>query len=351
MGNIGPNFNQPRQQPMAPPPASVGQAASSGPALPPGGYNPANAALPGETAFPLAPLFAFNQAISTTELMLLLKNLLQMPRELVQFLAMFARLDGEVPAQELLRKLLSQDAQIPLEELQQFLQTHGDKCEQKLLKLLQSSNLDRGGAVRQMGDAMSMLSQLTGKAGQSPTEALHSTLALYLPYCPVGGPQRFSLHFEPPEDDGEGGGGQNAQLVVFIETMHLGQFRISLSSAGKYARLEGLIEHDLQADAVIGDIETQVKDALRVEGAPPPELVFRRRGGQAAAESGEASANSEIQTQAATPDNKAENQPKVAVHPGGGVSVASIHAAYLLIRIILELDNRQALHQNRAKAV
>lgn len=296
----------------------------------------------------LGALFAHENLLSAQQLMQLLRNLLQMPREIVQLLAMLADLDPKM-GQELLQKLLSEDAQIPPEALQAFLQEHLDSAQDKLLKLIQSGPTSMAGSGKQMGDLMGTLSELVSKAGKSPAEALHSTISLYLPYYPLHPPQAFSLRFESKpggdaEEDEEGQNQDEQQLVLFIQTMTLGQFKISLS-VEQSTRLLAVLEHESEAAPFEAEIRAQVKAAMGAGNMQSMELLFIGRsavgktGTQAIASNGPEA-----------PQKEPEKQ-SVGIHPTGGVSAVAIHGAYLLIRVILELDNRNGLHQARAQAL
>ncbi len=346
MSNIGPNFRPTGQQQPAVsrPPGSqgaqsasesnAGQAASGLPPPEPGEALPA--------PMGLGALFAHENVLSAQQLMQVLRNLLQMPRELVQLLAMMADLDPKM-GRELLQKLLAEDAQVPPEALQAFLQEHLDSAQDKLLKLMQSGPTSLAGSGKQMGDLMGTLTELVSKAGKSPAEALHSTISLYLPYYPLHPPQAFSLRFEPKpggddDEDGEDADGQDGdapQLALFIQTKTLGQFKISVS-VERPARLLAVLEHDPQAAPYEADIRAQVKEAMGAGNTQSIELLFIARSGTAGAS-----------RHAANPPETAGNGPEkqsVGIHPTGGVSAVAIHGAYLLIRVILELDNRNGLH-------
>jgi len=356
VSNIGPNFRPPGQQQPAvsrpsgnqgAPPASTGQTTSGLPQQP---------ALGGTLPAPmgLGALFAHENVLSAQQLMQVLRNLLQMPRELVQLLAMMADLDPKM-GRELLQKLLAEDAQVPSETLQAFLQEHLDSAQDKLLKLMQSGPTSLAGSGKQMGDLMGTLTELVSKAGKSPSDALHSTISLYLPYYPLHPPQAFSLRFESkPGGDGEGDGqededtggqdGDASQLALFIQTKTLGQFKISLS-VERPARLLAVIEHDAQAAPFEADIRAQVKEAMGTGNTQSIELLFiARSGAKGTGTQGQTSNPSET-------SNPEPDQQSVGIHPTGGVSAAAIHGAYLLIRVILELDNRNGLHQTRSQSL
>lgn len=298
----------------------------------------------------LAPLFTHENALSARQLAQLLRNLLQMPKEMVQLLAMFADLEPALN-QELLKKLLTEEAQVPMEELQQFLQNHMDKAQDKLLKLLQSSQMSMTGSGKQMGDLMGTLSELVTKAGKSPAEALHSTISLYLPYYPLHPPQAFSLRFEQmPGQSGENEGeGEQQQLVLFIQTITLGQFKIEVSQ-GQQAQWLALVEHDPVAAPYREAIQKQVQETLGSALSPVLSLAFLQR-----AETKRASVPAMTHNPSeslTTGGAEQTGKQSVGIHPAGGnVSAMAIQCAYLLIRVILEMDNHTAVQQGRAALI
>lgn len=101
MSNIGPNFRPPWQSQGQPPPSSGVHSTEEANALPTNDGGPAYPAngMPQQTQMPgipqaaLAPLFAFENALAPDQLVQLLRNLLQMPKEIVQLLATLAELD------------------------------------------------------------------------------------------------------------------------------------------------------------------------------------------------------------------------------------------------------------------
>lgn len=340
MSNIGPNFRPPWQQtqPSGTRPAGESTALPAESGHMQSSQAPANP-MPNLSQAALAPLFAFENALAPDQLVQLLRNLLQMPKEIVQLLALLADVDPAM-GQALLKTLLAEDATVPLEGLQQFLQTHMDKAQDKLLKLLQSSQMSMTGSGQQMGELMSTLSDLVGKAGKSPIEALHTTISLYLPYYPLHPPQAFSLRFEAPDGQDEAYGGvEEVQLVLFIETLSLGAFKITIMSVdtGKW---QAVIEHDPVAEPVLPTIQAQVVGA---SGDGVAQLMFVPRAASAPL------AGQPAHEQSATEANTGKQS--VGIHPAGGVSAGLLCLGYLLIRIIFELDKRTDLNQQRAAKI
>ncbi len=341
MGNIGPN---PNPFPFQPQPQQVGGGEGLyGAPLSTSGAGEEFVQIPvylenGEVM--LAPFFGYDIFIQPQEVGLLLKNLLQLPKEITELLALLATADGVDP-QQLLKTLLADNPKISLEELQKLLQDHLKNGETKLLKLLQSAQTAKTGASMNIGELISTLSQVSTKAATSPTQALNTTLALYMPFFPLQPPQRFHMDFEQPASDGEGGAkAEDYQLVVYIDTISLGQFKIIIGLAHG-TQLTVIIEHGPQAAHVLPAIEQQVRAGTRQENVPPPNLVFTQR--EAPPQAAQASPAS------ASGDGQSPAKPSVGIHPVGGVSVVAIHAAYLLTRVIIELDTRNAVNANRAR--
>jgi antitoxin component HigA of HigAB toxin-antitoxin module len=349
MSHIGPNFRPPWQQQ----PQSSGASSSAQPSSVPSeathaqfGASGTAQEMPCPPQATLAPLFAFENALAPDQLVQLLRNLLQMPREMVQLLAMFAEVDPTL-GQALLKTLLAQEAPVPLEAVQQFLQTHMDKAQDKLLKLLQSSQMSMTGSGQQMGELLGTLSELVAKTGKSPMEALHTAISLYLPYYPLHPPQAFSLRFESPEEqEGRIGGPDQAQLVLFIETITLGQFKITIAMV-EPGKLHALIEHDPPAEPILDTICAQIQAAFGHDDVQPVTLIFLPRkitatnqlpSEQTASTEGIASSGS-------------SGKQSVGIHPEGGVSAGLLCLGYLLIRVIFELDKRSDLHHQRAERI
>jgi hypothetical protein len=345
MGNIGPNFKLPEQPPRRPPntPQAGVLGGSDAVYAAPSQAAGLNDAIPLERLLvqgseSLASLLAQSMPMNLAQWALLLRNLLQMPREMVQLLALLSELD-EGATKALLQTLLTENPRISLEDLQRFLTTRMDKSQEKLLQLLQSGLMGLGGGGKEAAVLLNSLSELVFQARQSPADALQTTLVLYLPFYPLHGPQRFSLHFEPPEEGEEDGYTQEAQLVIFIETISLGKLRISLSVL-YHTQLQALVEHDPEAAGVLDALRRQMNATMAEENLPPPDLIFKQRAGRLSNKGQTASSSRK------TFSGKPEGQ-SVGIHPVGGVSAMTIHLAYWLIRIVLELDSRHALTLQR----
>jgi hypothetical protein len=344
MSFIGPNFRPPEwQSPSTGARSAEGANQASGESLASSAAASSlqKTVLGADGVLSMATVLAQQSPLAPGQLAQLMRNLLGMPREIVQLLALLSQQEPAV-GQTLLQTLLTEDVKIPLEAIQDFLQGRLDKAQEKLLKLVQGNPTALFGAG-EMGELMKGLSELAAKGIKTPAEALHSTITLYLPFYPLHPPQAFSLRFEPPEGGGEESDGEQApQLVIYIETITLGLFRVVILT-GPESCWQALVAHDPVASPFTQSIEQAVLEAAPLE---QPTFIFSVRTERASAVLDETKLH-----QPKASGQTASGTQSVGLHPVGGVSVLVIHAAYLLIRVILTLDSQHALHQGRAQAI
>ncbi|WP_303673718.1 hypothetical protein [Vampirovibrio chlorellavorus] len=360
MSFIGPNFRPPGQSSYQSrgPAQGEGLQSTGGPAHPegvsPGNYTrPAGSALPAGT-LPLAALMAGNLPLPAEDLARLLRNLFQLPKDMIQLLALLSEQEPAV-GQALLEALAQEEAKVPLEALQDFLQGRVDTAQQKLLKLLQGNPSAMAG-LGDVGTLMQGLGELADKIRQGPQGTLDATVTLYLPFYPLHPPQAFTLRFETPEEGAEGRSESvEPQLVVYVETLTLGAFRaVILPDADKPAgHWQAVMSHEAAAGPYLQAIETGLQEAA--SGSMPIRLLFAPNASERNAQGGKGDpVTTEAASSQGSVNQRSINQPasdgggsagrqSVGLHPAGGVSVLAIQVAYLLIRVILELDNRNAL--------
>ncbi len=360
MTQIGPNF-RPNGQPN---PIATSRGATSGEPLSTSG-EPHTANQPSSAehhALPtgsLTPALNAELALQPGQLLQLLRNLLKLPKELAQLLAMLANENptmAKTVLPELLEALLQTETPVPLNELQAALLTHVDEAREKLLKLLQSAGGGSGGHPGQLGELLGTLSELVAQSKQSPGQALHAAIHLYLPY-PLHPPQAFSLRQEAA---GSGEGGESAgtageQLALFIETLTLGQFRITLSSQGR-APLHAIVQHEPIATAFTAAIAQEVVTGLGGAGhidlsfvlKDNPKAITLRPDSNPPAASAESEAPANAHE---SPLHAATGKQSVGLHPTGELSMSALYAAYVIIRVIFELDEQHQRHQQRARRI
>lgn len=339
MGSIGPQFNQPQaqQQRGLQQPASVQNATPN--TLQ--GANPSHAlGIPTDSStglLSLGSLFAQANALSTSQMVQLLKNLLQLPREMVQLMALLSDLDTQT-TQELLQTLLNEPVHITPEGIQELLQEKTQQSTEKLLKLLQNTPMQYSPSGQQLGDLLKDLSEFSSKAKNSPAEALQTLVSLYLPTYPLQGPQRFFLYFEPPKT-GEEAPSETTNLLVFIETLHLGSLKITLSQQPD-SKIALDLDHQISDDILKNRLEACLQEALQSQQIPLAQLQFNQDT-EACSQEGKAIAPLISQS------NSSEFRQSVSVHPTGAISAALILTAHTIIRTVFEFDTRQSVQNSR----
>jgi hypothetical protein len=362
VSNIGPNNGRPSWQSGQPAQRkTTGQSGATENVGVTGNSGGTNSPNPTSSAMAQANLSASAMAglnpklsLAATQLLQLLKSLLQMPREMAQLMALLADADP-ASAQAMLQQLLASETPVPLEQLQQLLLSHADAAQEKLMKLLQTTAMSPGGQSGQMGELLGTLSELVGKAKESPTQALHSTITLYLPHLPIQPPQAFSLRYENPGGgDGEAASGEgqsSEQLCLFIETMTLGRFRITLEAQSR-APLEAIVSHEPQAAPFEAEIVRQTDELMGGPGRLA--LIFLEKPGKQVARQSAQLPTSETEAVQVSKQNATaarDGKQSVALHPSGGISMAALYGAYALIRVIFEVDSQNKLHQTRAALI
>ncbi|HEY9745581.1 MAG TPA: hypothetical protein V6C99_05135 [Oculatellaceae cyanobacterium] len=342
MGNIGPQFNAPKQlfQPMR----RTAEPASPQPeqSRPPQAQQAAS--LTG--GMPLSPHKAglLQNTLTPAQMALLLRNLLQLPAKMVQLLAMLTQTES-ASVREILKALTENNVQIPPEAFEAFLSSRGQQGKETLIKMMQNTLPGSIQADQSLGELLKALSKLSDNAtsqhfqAKSGMEAMHTILSLYLPGYPLQPPQQFVLRRGQP---GEGEGDEKKtkpeasaeSLAVFLKTIHLGALKVSITyQAGA---LEVLTAHRLP-ETLERELEQAMRDSLEAEHLPKAHFLMLGQSGQIVAELDDAKA---------PPQNHPAGQ-EVRILPGQGVSAIAFIAAYAVIRAVFELDNRLQLRETR----
>ena len=351
MSNIGPNFRPPWQQSKSGLSKQPDNAQNTQQTQPQNaanlGQTPAQSALSAaNVSGPLAMGLQPELALASQQLLLLLKNLLQMPKELAQLMALLGDVAPD-SAQALLQSLLESDVPVSLEDLQKLLLSHADTAQEKLLKLLQSTAMSSHGQPSQLGELLGTMTELLQKAKESPTQALQSTMNLYLPYYPLHPPQAFSLRFEAngeSEADQENAAEpETLHLTLFINTLTLGQLKISLSSQNT-TPIEAIIHHEAVAAPFEKELIQQTDLAM---GGPGRMILLFMLNPTPKASQPKPTDNPEGSPEFSEHTTSSQGQ-SVAIHPTGGISMSALYGAYTLIRVIFEIDTQNKLHLTRS---
>lgn len=374
MVNFGPNPFNPRQQ-SALPPKTQNQANAGGLAQPVS-LSPAALArlLEGMTQAsgqPAAKGPMTLPGMTALESQLFIKNLLEFPKDLQALLMLLAFPEDQTKPDAMkkaLKKTLKDDPDLLLllENAQNQLGKASQDGVQKLLKMMgQSRMMGAGSGTPQLEEMFKMASAIQQQVNMSPVQALNTMMLLYLP--PLMVPQQIQFRFEPfqgdGEEDGDSGGGSGAKyhLVMFMDTANLGKFKVSMGLE-KSTQIMVLMEHDPQARRILQPLSKQVTTGVAEDGLPPPLFTYMER--EQRTESTliadeisleaelSASLSASLSKQLATAEAKAlasdvngakakPKDKKVAVYPHEGVSIVVVHAAYLLAKIVFQLDDHK----------
>jgi hypothetical protein len=374
MVNFGPNPFNPRQQSAVPP--KTQNRASADALAQPVSLSPAALArllegMAQASGQPVAKGPMVLPGMTAIESQVFIKNLLDFPKDIQALLMLLAFPEDQTKPDAMkkaLKKTLKEDPELLLllENAQNQLGQATQDGVQKLLKMMgQSRMMGAGAGAPQMEEMFKMASAIQQQVNMSPVQALNTMMLLYLP--PLMVPQQIQFRFEPfrgeGEEDGEGGGGGGAKyhLVMFMYTANLGKFKVSMGLE-KSTQIMVLLEHDPQARRVLQPLSKQVTAGVAEDGLPPPLFTYMEREQRTEAvmiadelslsssdstrdsASDSASLTAQLAAAEATaiqPDKKTKKDKKVAVYPHEGVSIVVVHAAYLLAKILFQLDDHQ----------
>jgi hypothetical protein len=318
-----------------------------------------------------AALFSTDLRLSAAQMTRLLRNLLQLPPDLVDMLALLAHLE-EASTSKLLQTLLNGNVTVSLEELQALLLERLAQSEEKLMKLLQSGSMaagaSRDGPASSLFELLRIRRELAADAGQSPVEALRTLLLLYLPASGRNPGEEAENNGDDGENPADGKPEESVPLTewfIAIQTVSLGAFQITLSltrtttalspslhppsgqapgrppgslptlSAMAKPGLDVLVVHGPEALPVLEEIRVGLDGMMVAEHLPAPHVLFRQRKPPIRrAESAVSTLSGPV-----GPECGQAGSPSVSVQPARPASAIGIQWTYRLIRLILDLDN------------
>ncbi len=181
------------------------------------------------------------QTLNRTEQSAFMKELLNLPQDMKGLIAQLAGKSAKNTASQTIMQLLqSMPVKISPEVIQQLLETNSKEVINKLIKLIQQSPGNTQG-FEQLKPLLDLLSQLTPSRTSSPQEVLTYLLLLYLPWLPLMEEQKIQLNFEKKksaEDEDE-----KVAMVIYITTVNLGRFKVTIYLDNKKTNPDILIEH------------------------------------------------------------------------------------------------------------
>lgn len=259
-------------------------------------------------------------SMNVRQLATLLKELLSLPKEMQQLLAMLAF--GESGTTEVAKLLKDPSLQLIVKQLQSILGQNSKEAIGKLIQLTQNNALFFEGS-NQLRDILGLVQKLAVTAQTSPADALTTAMILYLPWLPLAEQQKLELTFGFQEEDENNDKAECEVLILFITTMNLGTFKVTVM-LNKDKTLDIEIESD-QIDAeIIKNIVADTNKTITDSGLKSKVATKTRK----------------------TPETKSPKEMKedtnksISLHPSGKISMVTINIGHSIAKTIFETDEK-----------
>lgn len=262
--------------------------------------------------------------LSSEQKTLLLKELLNLPSDLKDFLELFSK-SGK--SRDISLALLQKaNVEIDLADIKQLLDTNSKEIINKLIKLIQQPSSNYQG-ISQIKDILSALNQVLPQGKTQNYDTLKSIILLYLPWLPLTPPQdiKFCAENKEKAESEE----TDELIMILISTINLGKLRITLflDAASKLK-----LDLELQERKELGDdfekklLEKITNDISGLGMLPEAETNFRHS------------------------KNLTENTDKqraVSFQKVSKISPPLMMAAYTIIKLVFEVDENFSLKHKR----
>ena len=273
-------------------------------------------------------------SINRMEQAALIKELLKLPGEMDE---LFSLLVYKKISPETSETLLKQNQKLSTDLIKELLENNSKESLNKLLKLFQQAP---GGTqnTEQLKEVLSLLSRITPKKEASPQQLLTNLTLLYLPWLPLSEKQHIEILFEKlnrKEEEKEEENSEQTVLVIYITTINLGRFKVSIILNKDYSiKIEiNYLETEKNEkkkeylEKILKGINEQTrKDKIKAR----IEFTFCETG------------TNEI-------NSLSQKNREVIISPTKDVSPVLIIAAQKIAKIILETDEKISLLQEREK--
>ncbi len=163
----------------------------------------------------------------------ILRDLMQMPKELKDLLAL----------------LMAQNQKLPPEQVKQFLEKNSKEVITKLIRLIQQTPTNQQNH-EQMKQLIGLLNQIIPARESTQQEMITQLLLLYLPWLPLQEHQKIEVAFEKKESGEEAD--DSVALVIYISTINLGRFKVVI-----------YVLKNQNMNIIIQNIEGQEKEVLK----------------------------------------------------------------------------------------
>ncbi|MBY0449201.1 MAG: hypothetical protein K2X01_01070 [Cyanobacteria bacterium] len=303
------------------------------------GFSPAQSQLAGLLL--LDQLVGMRRDISAQQMSQLIKQMMALPEDIQTLLSQLASgtSDKSLIA---LKTLLAENPQASItgDAMQSLIGKNAQDAMQKLTKMLTTNQMGYSGESQSVSDLLRVMAQL-GKAAQMPAvDTLKTVMLMYIPWYPLAAEQRLDLHLEwgGSEDQGSGEDGDDVVVVMYLETVTLGSWiiRVGLQEG---TQCVFKVQAPPVAETLWSDLQKECTRQLAEDGLPAPVWKIEWL------EVPKSNQNKTIES-LESPTN-IDPQPKLSIFPNKGVSVITLNAAYRLVRLIFEADERGRTHANR----
>ena len=270
-------------------------------------------------------------AMDVRELSMLIKELLSMPKEIQQLLAMLAF--GDASPENVAKVFKDLNLQALLSQLQGLIGKNSKEAINKLIQLTQNSALFFEGS-HQLRDIMGLLQKVAFTTQSSPADALTMALILYLPWLPLAEQQRFELDFGYKEDEKTGAKTDCEVLILYISTINIGTFKVTILLNSDKS-LEINIESDQLEEGIVKKLISNVREELSSTGVKMKIEASTRK-----------------QPESKSPkEMKKETNKSLSLHPTGKISIVTINAGHTVARAIFAKDEKIGLLKYREEKI
>ena len=196
------------------------------------------------------------QALNRFEQSALIKELLNLPKDLKMLLALLAY---KTPTSENLAKLFkAKTAAITPEMINQLLQGNSKEVINKLIRLIAQSpgNTQNHDQLKQL---LGLINQIAPAGKVSPQDSLTQLMLLYLPWLPLADQQKIEVWFEKKKSGSSAD--EKIAMVIYVSTINLGRFKITIIT-DKMGNLEIFIEN-MSEEKIPEERKEVVKEILK----------------------------------------------------------------------------------------
>lgn len=253
----------------------------------------------------------------------LIKELLNLPKEIKEFLKMMTE-DGQsakLSEPELMNLLLTKS--IDLSKLTVFMQQNGKEAVTKLFQMIANFN-QLGTAIKttELNELTTIINACIPTAGTTTTQTLKNIMLLYLPWLPLG--EHVGFNLEIGSSGGEDEKESDDSVTILISTQNFGNVQVVLF---KVAQEEINIQISCSKDFPKEEVEKALKQ-----------------------ESKDYNVNTGIAFEEKENFNKEKKefaQTQVSLNTSPGINPFLILMSFSVIKIIIGIDKSDSLRQTR----